>query len=314
MNAFAITLAIAVTVGTLAAGTGPTLADASCQLVRITSLGMQTDEAGGVYVPMTIAGENANLLIDTGGIVSMLTQSTVKSLSLSTEAVEGVRIVMFGGTPITRYTTAHDIDFGGLKAAHMDFLIVPDGRLPPELNGTLAPDILRAYDDDFDFANAKFTLFSQDHCAGNLAYWTHDPHAEIPFRVDSAGHINFPVTLDGKDVRATLDTGASRSVLGLEAAEDTFSFDEKNASLKVLGTTRSGHSYKFPFNTLLFGEAGAVLGSVTVINPDLILVSRSDSRLPGSPDLILGMGVLRQLHLYIDYKEKKLYVTAASAH
>lgn len=134
------------------------------------------------------------------------------------------------------------------------------------------------------------------------------------FASNSAGHINFPVTLDGKDVRATLDTGASRSVLGLEAAEDTFSFDEKNASLKVLGTTRSGHSYKFPFNTLLFGEAGAVLGSVTVINPDLILVSRSDSRLPGSPDLILGMGVLRQLHLYIDYKEKKLYVTAASAH
>lgn len=212
MNAFAITLAIAVTVGTLAAGTGPTLADASCQLVRITSLGMQTDEAGGVYVPMTIAGENANLLIDTGGIVSMLTQSTVKSLSLSTEAVEGVRIVMFGGTPITRYTTAHDIDFGGLKAAHMDFLIVPDGRLPPELNGTLAPDILRAYDDDFDFANAKFTLFSQDHCAGNLAYWTHDPHAEIPFRVDFGRSHQF--SGDARRQGRSRDAGYRRITLG----------------------------------------------------------------------------------------------------
>jgi hypothetical protein len=30
--------------------------------------------------------------------------------------------------------------------------------------------------------------------------------------------------------------------------------------------------------------------------------------------LILGMGILRQLHIYIAYREKKLYVTAASAH
>jgi hypothetical protein len=28
-------------------------------------------------------------------------------------------------------------------------------------------------------------------------------------------------------------------------------------------------------------------------------------------DVILGMGILRQLHLYIAYKEEKLYITPA---
>jgi hypothetical protein len=32
------------------------------------------------------------------------------------------------------------------------------------------------------------------------------------------------------------------------------------------------------------------------------------------PTIILGMGILRQLHLYIAYREKNLYVTPASAH
>ena len=32
----------------------------------------------------------------------------------------------------------------------------------------------------------------------------------------------------------------------------------------------------------------------------------------GLPDVILGMNVLSQMHVYIAYKERKLYITAAS--
>jgi hypothetical protein len=35
---------------------------------------------------------------------------------------------------------------------------------------------------------------------------------------------------------------------------------------------------------------------------------------PHLPALLLGMAELRQLHLYIAYGEKTLYVTAADAH
>ena len=56
-------------------------------------------------------------------------------------------------------------------------------------------------------------------------------------------------------------------------------------------------------------------GGVEVSNPDITLIPDRKAQLgPQAPDLILGIGILRQLHLYIAYREKKLYLTAASVH
>ena len=297
-----------------AAVMAPASAAENCALVRLAKLDMQLDDHGGIYVPMTIAGQNANLLIDTGGIVSMLTQSLVAKLGLPTQRIEGARVTMFGGTPITSYVTAHDVEFGRLKAEQLKFMVVPDERLGEPLNGTLAPDIMNAYDDEFDFANARFSLFSSDHCVLNLAYWTSGPHAEIPFSVDRTGHIEFEVTLDGNKILATLDTGSSRSLLDLDRAEYLYGFNEKDPSLTSAGDARTVRIYRYPFKSLTFGDETSGLGSVKTINPDLMLMSNADARLPDTKEMILGMGILRQLHMYFAHKEKKLYVTAASAH
>ncbi|HEY5339140.1 MAG TPA: aspartyl protease family protein, partial [Rhizomicrobium sp.] len=192
----------------------------------------------------------------------------------------------------------------------MEFVVMPDNRLPQEVDGTLAPDVLSAYDDDFDFANNKFYLVSQDHCPGRVVYWTKDAYAEIPMRIDNIGHIDLPVSVDGKPMQATLDTGSSRSLMSLEAAEDLFGFNEKDSSLKPLSSSNEHwHPYRYPFKSLAFE-------GVIVNNPDLVLISNDESKMmgSGSPKIILGMGVLRQLHLYIAYHEHKLYVTPATAH
>jgi predicted aspartyl protease len=280
--------------------------DNSCTIVRAASLDMSTDAFGGPVVPLTVGGQSVNLLIDTGGIDSMLTESTVANLKLMKQSIYGARVVMFGGDRIVSWTSARDIDLGGLKARKMPFMVMPDGHLPEGVGGTLAPDVMRAYDDEFDFANAKFNLFVPNQCRANLAYWTKDEHAEISVDVDQFGQISFIVELDGKKFRAGLDTGSSRSILGLEDAENSFGFKESDPQLQILKKTANGHVYKFPFKTLSFG-------GVTVSNPDLELYSRADVRMSGGPPLILGMGILRQLHMYIAYRERVLYVTPASA-
>ena len=279
-----------------------------CHLVRATSLDMSTDPSGGQLVRLTVGGQAVNMLVDTGGIDSMLTQSVVDSMRLRVAPLPGRRVVLFGGYKMDRFAVGHDIDLGGLKAPYKEFIIMPDGHLPDGIDGTLAPDVLRAYDDEFDFSNAKLNLFLPNHCLTNMAYWTKSEHAEIALEQDHFGHISFFVTLDGKKIRATLDTGTSVSVLNLEEAEDLFGFKEGDAQLKALSTTGSGHTYKFPFKTLSFS-------GVSVSNPDVTLISSRDEGIPvGGPKLILGMGILRQLHMYIAYAEQKLYVTPASAH
>jgi predicted aspartyl protease len=280
--------------------------DEQCHIYHVAKFDMGVDESGGVYVPMTISGHSVNLLIDTGGVLSMLTDKTVTDMGLSRSAIFDGGFQMYGGARVDHYATVHDIDLGGLKASRMTMLILPDGLVAPSVGGTLAPDILGAYDDDFDFGNGKFTLFLKDHCPGKVVYWTASGYAEIPMRVDDQGHITLPVEIDGQEVRATLDTGASRSVMSLETAKSLLNLKDGDPALKA-SPEFGGAAFTHEFHTLTFHN-------VRVDNPDITLVPDDTSKMYGEPPLILGMGILRQLHMYISYKEHKIYVTAASAH
>jgi predicted aspartyl protease len=285
-------------------------ADKQCRVVHAATLDMGTDETGGVVVPMSIGGKTVHLLVDTGGVVSMLTKGAVKSLGLPMQTMGGAYLKMFGGTRIDRMTTARDIDLGGLRTNTMPFAVMPDGWMPSGIDGTLAPDILSAYDAEFDFANNKFYLASQDHCRGQVVYWTQTGYTAIPMFIGNGGHISFNVGLDGKTILASLDTGSTRSLMSLEAARDEFGIDEKNPDLKALpGESGKSHGYHYPFKKLS-------LVGIAVSNPDLVLVPDGESKMmgPGGPRIILGMGILRQLHLYIAYGEATMYVTGATAH
>lgn len=283
--------------------------DGACRLLRVASVDMSISIASHITVPLSVGGQDLTVAIDTGGISTMVNQSVVDQLGLHPERLPvNLRITMFGGRRIDHMVTAHDIVFGGLRAREMPFLVMPDGALTGDIQGLLAPDIMRAYDDDFDFANMKFSLFQPSHCDGSLVFWTKDDSSEIPFKVDQVGHIGFPVTLDGQEINVHLDTGAAMSVIDLETAEHLFGFDENDPRLVKLGRTRTGYDYKFPFKTLSFG-------GVTVLNPNIVLVSNDDSHLRlGSERGLIGIGILRQLHMYVSYRQRKLFVTAASAH
>ena len=281
--------------------------DEKCSLGRYVSLPITIDASGGVTVPLKVEDQVQNMLVDTGGFFSMLTESTTARLNLRPQMMYMQWMTMFGGRKLDHYVTAHSMEIAGAQVKDKQFVLIPDDVLPAGVDGALAPDVLRVFDVDFDFAAGKLGLFSQDHCEGKVVYWMHGEYVVIPFKMDSNWHIEIDVQLDGKEVSAGLDTGSDRSLMSLETAEDLFKIDDAalNAS--------KGH---YPFKTLTLQGADANQ-SVTVNNPDLILVPDDKSQVMGGyrqPKLILGMGVLRQLHLYIAYKEHKLYVTAASAH
>jgi predicted aspartyl protease len=286
----------------------PTLADddQKCALKRVSALDMDIDPAGGITVPVDIGAHHLRMLVDTGGLLTALSPEAAASLGVYIQGIPISPIRMFNGDLITHYAEVDDIGIGNLRAKRMVFLVFPPGHLPNGVDGTLGPDILRAYDTEFDFAGAKFNLYLKDHCEGRVVYWTHDPHAEIPLSIDEGGHIIIPVTLDGKSVQANVDTGASRSTMELEEAKDMFG-DQLGSALKR--TQNDPNEFTYPFKSL-------TLVDLNVNNPDIVLISRDKAKqfYIGTEKMILGMGILRQLHLYIAYHEKMLYATPASAH
>lgn len=285
-------------------------ADEDCRQQIAASLPLEIDLTGRIVVPAAIGGHPIGMLVDTGSPSSVLRQGVADALGLKSEIVTApVRFEIFGGVHLNHYTKAKDFSLGGMTLAKALFLLAPDDAMSPGSDGLLGADFLSNLDVDFDFANAKLNLFAPHRCEGRAVYWTQDEAAiaKVPISLEDARHIDVPIEIDGKPLRAVFDTGASRTVIDLETEMAMFGLTPDSPGMERLGkASDSNPSYRYTFKTLTFE-------GVTVKNPVIVFVSEEESHWH-TYKVLLGIGILRQLHLFIAYKERMLYVTAATAH
>lgn len=269
---------------------------------------MRTGVDGEVGVPVRINGKDASLGIDTGSLLSSVSIPLVNELKLDhIEMKHGELGEYFGGVKIRYLVQVKEIQIGHTMGRDAAFFAEPTDISDYDDDGLLGPDVLHQYDVEFDFAGGKFNMFLPSPCPGNVVYWTRTGYAVVPMKVDDSWQIRVSVALDGKPFEAIIDSGSYRSMLTMEAAKELFGLDEKSPGMKSLGDLQLNHqsgstTYLFPFRAMNFG-------GVTVNNPDILLVPKA--QMVGGPAGLIGISILRQLHLYIAYKEQKLYVTPA---
>jgi predicted aspartyl protease len=272
----------------------------ACHLQKFTSLPITTLPDGRFTVPGVIEGQSLNFLVDTGGAVMTLTNDKAFSLDLAVvqtnSALRGV-----AGARFSDVTFVDSFSLGRLQGKNIPFYV--DSAVPAGADGTLAPDIMKHYDVDIDPAHGIINLISPEHCRGQVVYWTKLGYIALPMSVVSGGHIEIPVVVDGKKFTAVLDTGAVGSIISLGAAK-ALGITENSPGLKPVTDKDARYkAYDYPFKLLDFN-------GITVTNPRLQVVS-SDF-LPRGIDMLIGVGILRRLHLYIAYGEEKLYITPAT--
>ena len=280
-----------------------------CRLHLAASLPMMIDSTGRITIPMSISDHTVRMLVDTGGFASFLTADAAQKAGLVIRRNYDTRfrITFYGGATVRDFAKAQNVALAQMKADSMPFGIMPE-PMPIDEDGILGQDILRAYDLDFDFAGGKLNFYSPDHCEGRVVYWTDSPVAVIPFRRDNGNHIVVDTQLDGRDLTAMFDTGASRSEADWGTVSSKLGLVETSPGVKKLSSDGPRARYSYPFKVLIFG-------GITVNNPDIGLATSSVSQMPAEqPALLVGINVMRQFHLYIANGENKLYVTAASAH
>ena len=269
---------------------------------------MQTELWGGVTIPVTIDDINGRWLVDTGNVTSMISTSIVSELKLKRfEAPGGV---MMGGVSIHQTVHPHQIVLAGMRDSSATLDVAPTNVLDDDTIGMLAPDIMQQFDIDFDFAAGKLNIFSHDHCPDRVVYWTQSNYARVPMKLDAYGHITIPVSLDGRQIIAIVDTGAETSFMTLEDVRSVFGLHNSNSELIATGTTRingmpATETYGFDFGTL-------TLEGVQITKPNIVVV-KSSGIAEDKTQITLGIETLRQLHMYIAYDEQALYFTAAEA-
>lgn len=277
-----------------------------CRLARYSSLPITTLSDGRFAIPVTVQDHAMSFMVDTGGVSATITSEQAKALGLT---IKGTFRYLAGvaGSLLTSYVSADTFSIGRLTGTGLPVYIDP--RIAGTgVDGTLAPDMMSKFDVDIDFGSSTLNLFSPDHCPGKVVYWTQGDHVEIPMDFAPSGHIRVPVTVNGKPLTAMLDTGARTSVMSLSTAKQVLGISENDPKLKLkesFGAKSRYREYTYPFEEL-------DLNGITVQSPHITIFS-DDTVNQIREQFILGVGIMRQLHLYIAYKERKLYITPALA-
>ena len=287
-----------------------------CPLYEFASVDTITLPNGKFEIPVSFNGKIMPLLLDTGAIQTVITSEAAAELGV-TRQMSRQRGVLINNVVISQKARIDDIQIGGLHAQYgWDVMIMPDNVLAKTEFGLMGPDFFATDDVEIDYFRGKFNVFRHNKCDGNVVYWTRDPYAAVPIiTADGSHHIEVQAALDGKPLKATFDTGAETSIMSLDVARQLFGLAPTDPRIQQLGTERINHGaptamYKFPFGALTFN-------GVQVTNPQIILIPADHflrSNRGGDINLILGASVLRQLHLYIDYPGKMVYLTSAEAH
>jgi predicted aspartyl protease len=272
-----------------------------CELTRLASVQTDMMADGRITIPVTVQDHPLSFLVDTGGISTTIKWEQAKLLGLSvrqtSQKLQGV-----AGSLLNFYVTGNNISVGELRVKDLPMYL--ESRTTIDADGTFSSDILRRYDVDFDFAHDALTLLSPNHCHGHVVTWTKTGSLAIPMDVGRSGHVRIPVTLDGKSIMATLDTGSATSWISLKAAAG-LGIGPNTPGLAPMPYAGEGQVYAYTFHALDFGGLSQMSPTIAIVSDNIV------EGMGG--DLVLGIDVLRQMHLYIAYDEKKLYLTDALA-
>lgn len=275
-----------------------------CKLERLTETPMLQDDDYNPVISVVINDKASRVLLDTGGFWSMIAPEAAIGLTPRTSPVEA-RLGL-QGLPMTKYVKQPSIQIGPAKIPNVEFFVAPQGYMQ-KLDATLGAEWLSQFDVEIDPVKNTVSLFSHDHCEGQVVHWQHEDLAVVPFQAskEDGGHIKVKLKLADKTVRVMIDTGASESFLSMRAARRLFDLTPDSPGMQAAEEVKDVHGrahklYRYQFSSL-------DMGGIAFKNPRIMVGDMADD----DDDMILGMHQLHGLHLYFAYKEKNLYVTSA---
>ncbi len=125
----------------------PVSAAEDCTLKMVTAIDTISTSSGGMLVPVTLSGTKRKLLLDTGGYFSEISPQVADEMNLPRRHV-GLTQYDAAGHGVEEAVTVDGVSIGNLKGSAVKFMVGSPGLGG---DGTLAPDILKAYDVELDF-------------------------------------------------------------------------------------------------------------------------------------------------------------------
>lgn len=275
-----------------------------CQYVQIAHLPVQyTGPTLGITIDGKINGKPASFLVDTGAWETTLTRTGADRHKLFMRST-GTAAQGIGGYARVYSALVNELGAGPAKTSRGYVRVLDDFAFPPSYDGIAGAPFLLQTDLEISLAEKELRFFRPLNCNKDhkLAYW--DANAvEVPFASSFSRHRNpeFTVELNGKKLRAMIDTGARVSSVTLDGA--------RRAGLKLdaPGVERAGYAmgvgeervarWTARFDTLQIGAEIIRNVPISVIEADIGI------------DVLLGNDFLRSHRVLYAMSQEKLYIS-----
>src|SRR5690348_3089826 len=254
-----------------------------------------------------VNGAVTRFAVDTGAFFSFMSHANADALGLKVfPAPFGFRVSGIGGSAVAEVTRIKDLGILDTDLHNIDFVVGGSDAG----QAWLGANLLDFADLEIDLAQGKVTLFKPENCRKSaLAYWVKgggtynvaDLHPSVSLN-DRRSFVD--VTINGKTVRALLDSGAVATLLGRRAAERV-GIDlhgpgvEPGGPVRGVGA-RTYQSWIVPIDTFS-------VGTETIRHSEMLVMDGNIG--DGSTDMILGVDFMLAHHMYIANRQRKLYFT-----
>lgn len=165
----------------------------NCGLKQLASLDV-AQFPGRVLVPVNIQGRSVWMHLDTGSPTSAILDDEARALKLHRRAVfVGTSTSAGAKGTVVQGAVADDLQMGHLHLRDVSFATAlrsaysePATFDQRPIVGEIGMDVLSTVDFELDIAHGKLNLFSQDHCPGQVVYWS-GPVASIALKRSDLG-------------------------------------------------------------------------------------------------------------------------------
>jgi predicted aspartyl protease len=255
--------------------------------------------------PVSVDGATVPGILDTGAQASAVTEGLVTRLGLLSDPRNGSVMTGVGGEGVGQNDAlVNRFELAGFDAGSTHYPVVSlpvdsAGREP--LGALVGVDLLGHFDIDLDVGHDKMVLYDPDRCTGAPPQWQADA-IKVPMdMIWGSGRLLLTVKIDGQDVRALLDSGASASVLDRKAAA------RLGVTPAMMAQESKGEGFGAAgvnFQRTLHRFRSLEIAGERFDSPKLSVLDRDLH----DADMLLGLDWLRNHHVLISFRRRLLLI------
>ena len=260
-----------------------------------------------IILPVNLNGRPVRMMLDTGSEITVIEPHIAESLG---GTYNRERLFQFGGVN-GRLDAQHPykvktIQIGPLHWFDFEIAVTRVARaekqnVPDAVAGIIGTDLLKWYDVELDFQRGEMTFYQTPKCKGDFVPW------EKPYKVASSPpnrrkFFIVPVELNGRPLRALVDTGAGSTRVDLTAAvaagadKAVLQEGRKIAATGIGGLEMPARLYRFD--------------SLDIADRKFryLFLAVSDAPLSDGIDMLLGMDFWRQHRMWLSYQTGQVFI------